>query len=279
MANETDSPEPILRVNRVTKRFGAHVRPAVDDVSFELGRGRTLGLVGESGSGKSTLARAITGLVRPDRGTVQVNGHDVVGANRRELRVVRRDLQMVFQDPYSSLNPRMTVHQLLAEGLSVHRLFTSAAERRQRVVELLELVGLDAAHLERHPRSFSGGQRQRIAIARALSVAPTLLICDEPVSSLDVSVQAQVLNLFRDLQHQLNLSIVFIGHDLAVVRYLCERIAVMQAGRVVEIGDRDQIFGSPQHPYTLSLLDAVPIPDPAAQRHWRVGLLDRTEAP
>ena len=173
---------------------------------------------------------------------------------------------MVFQDPYSSLNPRMTVEQLVGEGLVVQRMERNAAARRDRVTELLELVGLSADHLAQHPRSFSGGQRQRIAIARALAVSPELLICDEPVSSLDVSMQAQVLNLFRDLRERLNLSLLFIAHDLAVVRYVCDRVAVMSQGQIVELGDRDQVYQHPQHPYTRSLLDAVPIPDPRLER-------------
>ncbi|MEU8177195.1 ATP-binding cassette domain-containing protein [Microbispora hainanensis] len=255
---------PLLVVEKLVKSFGG--RRVVDEVSFDLAPGEVLGLVGESGSGKSTTARCVARLVRPDSGRVLLAGRDVPGAGRRELRDLRRDMQMVFQDPYSSLNPRMTVEALVGEPLLVHGLERDRRRRRDRVVELLETVGMSAAHLDRHPRSFSGGQRQRIAIARAIAVGPRLLICDEPVSSLDVSVQAQVLNLFRDLRERLGLSILFIAHDLAVVHYLCDRVAVMEHGALVEIGTRSEIFGSPRHPYTRALLDAVPIPDPVAER-------------
>jgi ABC-type oligopeptide transport system ATPase subunit len=254
----------LLEVEGLTKVYGA--ARVVDDVSLSVVNGEILGLVGESGSGKSTTARCIAGLVRPDAGRVRLGGRDVLGADRRDLRALRRDMQMVFQDPYSSLNPRMTVAQLVGEGLLVHGLEPDRRARRARVTEILELVGLSAAHLERYPRSFSGGQRQRIAIARSLAVSPQLLICDEPVSSLDVSVQAQVLNLFRDLREQLGLAILFIAHDLGVVHYLCDRVAVMSRGRIVESGDRAQIFGAPQHDYTRELLAAVPVPDPATER-------------
>ena len=195
-----------------------------------------------------------------------VNGQAVTGARRGALQALRARMQMVFQDPYSSLNPRMTVADLVGEGLLVHGLAPNAAARRARVIELLELVGLSAEHLGRHPRSFSGGQRQRIAIARALAVSPELLICDEPVSSLDVSMQAQVLNLFRDLREQLHLSMLFITHDLGVVRYLCDRVAVMEHGQLVEVGQQDQVYRAPAHAYTQALLGAVPRPDPRAER-------------
>lgn len=257
----------ILQVEHVVKTFGSS--RAVDDVSFAVARGEVLGLVGESGSGKSTTARCASGLLRPDSGSVLVDGSEIVGARAPVLRRAQSIMQMVFQDPYSSLNPRMTVEQLVGEGLLVHRLETKAAARRERVAELLDMVGLDSAHLGRYPRSFSGGQRQRIAIARALAVSPQLLICDEPVSSLDVSVQAQVLNLFRELRERLDLSILFIAHDLGVVHYLCDRVAVMESGRIVEMGDREQVYRNPSHPYTQSLLDAVPIPDPKLERRRR----------
>lgn len=259
----TDS---LLCVEDLVKTYpGQHAR-AVDQVSFTVRRGEALGLVGESGSGKSTTARCVAGLIRPDSGSVRLDGQEVTRARGAGLRALRARMQMVFQDPYSSLNPRMTVEQLVGEGLIVQRRARTAAARRDRVVELLELVGLSADQLGRHPRSFSGGQRQRIAIARALVVSPELLICDEPVSSLDVSMQAQVLNLFRDLREQLDLSILFIAHDLGVVRYLCDRVAVMQHGQIVEMGDRDQVYQQPAHPYTRALLDAVPRPDPQAER-------------
>jgi ABC-type oligopeptide transport system ATPase subunit len=258
--------QPLLQVSDLVKSYPGRRARAVDQVSFTVGRGEVLGLVGESGSGKSTTARCVAGLLRPDSGTVLLGGQDVTGARGRELRALRARMQMVFQDPYSSLNPRMTVEQLVGEGLLVHRLEPSPAARRARVIELLELVGLSAGQLGRHPRSFSGGQRQRIALARALAVSPELLICDEPVSSLDVSMQAQVLNLFRDLREQLHLSMLFIAHDLGVIRYLCDRVAVMQHGRIVEEGNRDQLYREPAHPYTRALLEAVPLPDPEAER-------------
>ncbi|BBH70209.1 peptide ABC transporter ATP-binding protein [Actinoplanes sp. OR16] len=248
----------MLTVEHLTKRFGAHT--AVDDVSFTLNTGEVLGLVGESGSGKSTTVRCVVGLTRPDAGTIRYQGVDVPGGP------FRREVQMVFQDPYASLNPRMTVAEIVGEGLHVHGLERTAAGRRARVTELLGQVGLDGGDLDRYPRSFSGGQRQRIAIARALAVRPKVLICDEPVSALDVSVQAQVVNLLSDMRRELGLSILFIAHDLAVVRYLCDRLVVLDQGRVAEQGTREQIYRDPQAAYTKSLLAAVPVPDPAAAR-------------
>lgn len=256
----------LLDVQGLVHLYPGSRRRAVDDVSFRVLAGEALGLVGESGSGKSTTARCVAGLVKPAAGSVLVAGREVVGARRAVLREIRRDMQMVFQDPYSSLNPRMTVEELVGEGLLVHGLRADRTARRERVVELLDLVGLTADALSRHPRSFSGGQRQRIAIARALAVEPKLLICDEPVSSLDVSVQAQVLNLFKRLRSQLGLAILFIAHDLAVVRYLCDEVAVMNTGRIVEVGSREAVYGNPQHQYTKDLLAAVPVPDPAVER-------------
>lgn len=266
--------EPLLEVRDLTRDFtiggGTTIR-AVDSVSFSIAPGEVLGLVGESGSGKSTTARCVVRLIEPSGGQVRLLGQDVLAASHRQLRQLRRHMQMVFQDPYSSLNPRMTVEDLVGEGMLVHGLVKTRKERRQRVIELLNLVGLGEEHLGRHPRYFSGGQRQRISIARALAVEPKLLVCDEPVSSLDVSVQAQVLNLFKDLQARLGLTILFIAHDLAVVRHLCDRIAVMQAGKVVEISSREIIYGAPTHPYTRELLLATPIPDPKREleRHRR----------
>jgi ABC-type oligopeptide transport system ATPase subunit len=242
---------------------------AVDDVSFDVEAGETLGLVGESGCGKSTTARCVLRLLEPTAGEVRLEGRDVLAASREELRRLRRDMQIVFQDPYASLDPRMTVEALVGEGLLVHGLRRSARARRERVVELLGLVGLGEEHLRRHPRAFSGGQRQRISIARALAVEPKLLVCDEPVSALDVSVQAQILNLFRDLQEQLGLGLLFIAHDLAVVRHLCDRVAVMRRGTIVEIGPRSQIYGDPQHPYTRELMLATPVPDPRREARRR----------
>lgn len=259
----------LLTVERLKKQFPGRERPAVNEVSFEVQTGATVGIVGESGSGKSTMARCVAGLIGADSGSVRLNGAEVVGASSREKQLLRRDMQMVFQDPFASLSPRMTVEELVGEGILAHGIEKNAAKRRELVVSTLEKVGLSAEHLKRYPRSFSGGQRQRIAIARAIAVGPQLLICDEPVSSLDVSVQAQVLNLLRDLRRDLGLSILFIAHDLAVVRYLCESVVVMSDGVAVEYGSREQIFDDPQHAYTQSLLRAVPVPDPVAERARR----------
>jgi ABC-type oligopeptide transport system ATPase subunit len=254
----------LLVVENLRKTFRGRDTPAVDDVSFTVPAGGALGLVGESGSGKSTTARLVNGLMPADGGRITVGGIELTG--KAAIRQSRRVMQMVFQDPYSSLNPRMTVAQLIGEALTVHGITSGKERTRARAAELLVTVGLQEAHLDRHPHSFSGGQRQRIAIARALAVEPQLLICDEPVSSLDVSVQAQVLNLFKDLREQLGLTLLFIAHDLAVVRYLCENVAVMETGRIVELGPREQVFENPQHPYTRSLLAAVPVPEPALAR-------------
>jgi ABC-type oligopeptide transport system ATPase subunit len=235
---------------------GGRPLKAVRGVSFDVGEGEVLGLVGESGSGKSTTARCIVRLVEPTSGRIEIAGRDILSARGRKLAAIRRDVQIVFQDPYSSLNPRFTVEQLIGEGIVVHRLVASRTRLRERVAELLEMVGMGTEHLGRYPRAFSGGQRQRIAIARALAVEPKLLVCDEPVSALDVSIQAQILNLFMDLRERLGLAILFISHDLAVVRYLCDRVAVMSQGEIVEIGPRQQVYERPQHPYTQRLLAA-----------------------
>ena len=229
-------------------------------------KARRSGWSGESGSGKSTLARCVVRLEHPDTGSVVYDGIDVARASGPDLSRLRREVQMVFQDPYASLNPRMTVGDLVGEGMLIHQLERSAAARRERVSELLTIVGLEPADSKRYPRSFSGGQRQRIAIARALAVRPRLLVCDEPVSALDVSVQAQVINLLVDMRAQLQLTMLFIGHNLAVIRHICQRVAVISNGQIVELGSRDDIFKHPQHPYTQALLDAVPIPEPRAKQ-------------
>ncbi|SDD48131.1 ABC transporter ATP-binding protein [Auraticoccus monumenti] len=236
---------------------------AVDGVSFTLQRGRTLGLVGESGSGKSTLARLLVGVERPSAGQVLLEGEDVSSMDRAARRVLRRKVQMIFQDPYTSLNPRMSVGEIVGEAFALHPESAPRGRREQAVAELLDLVGLNPDHVSRYPHQFSGGQRQRIGIARALAVRPSVLVCDEPVSALDVSVQGQVINLLRRLQRELGVSYLFIAHDLAVVRHIAHDVAVMYLGRVVESGPRGQVYTEPRHPYTRALMSAVPLPDPA----------------
>ncbi|MGH7775870.1 MAG: ABC transporter ATP-binding protein [Candidatus Dormibacterales bacterium] len=260
----------ILRVEGVTKHFptsglaGAVVR-AVDGVSFEVRRGETLGLVGESGCGKSTLGRCLVRLMPVTAGRIVFEGQDLSRLSGRRLRRLRRQMQIIFQDPYASLDPRMTVGEILAEPLANFRVSRGRA-RQKRVQELLEVVGLNPNFTNRYPHEFSGGQRQRIGIARALALNPSLIVCDEPVSALDVSIQAQIINLLRDLQREFNLTYVFIAHDLAVVRHLSNRVAVMYLGKIVEVADRAAIYQSPQHPYTTALLSSIPIPDPDVER-------------
>ncbi len=237
---------------------------AVDDVSFTIRRGETLGLVGESGCGKTTVGRTILHLYKPTAGTVIYNGMEI--NDSRSLKEFRKKATMVFQDPYSSLNPRMTVSDIVAEPLDVHHLYSNRKERGERVLELLSLVGLNSEHASRYAHEFSGGQRQRIGIARALAVNPEFIVCDEPVSALDVSIQAQVINMFDDLQDRLGLTYLFIAHDLLVVRHISDRIAVMYLGKMVELASADEIYRHPLHPYSQSLLSAVPLPDPKAAR-------------
>ena len=264
---------PLVEVCRLVKQFtrgaglfqsGTTVA-AVDDVSFAIEEGETFGLVGESGSGKTTTGRCMLRLVEPTSGEVRFRGEDVLAFTRERMRQARREMQIVFQDPYSSLNPRMRARQIVEEPLIIHRI-GRRAERRARVAELFDLVGLNAAHLERYPHQFSGGQRQRIGLARALALNPSFLILDEPVSALDVSVQAQVVNLLMDLQQRLKLTYLFIAHDLRLVEHICSRVAVMYLGKIVEMGPTASLFAAPQHPYTRALLSAIPVPDPDAPR-------------
>ncbi|WP_373694887.1 ABC transporter ATP-binding protein [Kineococcus terrestris] len=255
---------PVRGTGLRRKRVGA-VR-AVDGVDLEVRRGETLGLVGESGCGKSTLGNALLRLVEPTGGTVEFDGTDVTALGKRELRALRRRAVMVFQDPYASLDPRTTVGQTVAEPLQVHGLHPGREARAARVAELLELVGMDPSVASRYPHEFSGGQRQRVGIARALAGEPDFVVCDEAIASLDVSVQAQVLNLLRRLQRQLGLTYLFVSHDLSAVRHVSDRIAVMYLGRVVEVGTAEQVSTDPQHPYTRALLSAVPVPDPVRER-------------
>ena len=249
-------------------RMGAKRPPvrAVDDVSLQIARGVTLAVVGESGCGKSTLGRLLLRLIEPSQGRIVFDGKDIAGLQQDELRQMRRHMQMVFQDPFGSLSPRRTVAQIIAEPMEVFGLVRGRGERRQRVAELLHQVGLPAAFMDRKPRQFSGGQRQRIGIARAISVNPAFIVADEPVSALDVSVQAQIINLMQDLQEQKGFSYLFIAHDLAVVRHIADQVAVMYLGRIVEMGSKDQIYAAPQHPYTEALLSAAPHPDPDKRR-------------
>jgi oligopeptide/dipeptide ABC transporter ATP-binding protein len=270
---------PLLEVEDVSRQFVARRsalgRPtaivnAVNGVSFSLEAGETLAVVGESGCGKSTLGRLVLRLIDPTAGRIRFEGHDVTACKERELRSVRRNAQLIFQDPYASLNPRMTIARILAEPLALHAV-VPASRRAERVSELLRLVGLEPRLARRYPHEFSGGQRQRIAIARALAVEPKLVVCDEPVSALDVSIRAQVLNLLRDLQRRLKLACIFISHDLAVVKHIADRIAVMHLGRIVEIAPTTALFANPRHPYTRALLSAIPVPVPGA-RHERIVL-------
>ncbi|MEU9744150.1 MULTISPECIES: ABC transporter ATP-binding protein [Streptomyces] len=269
------SAEPILEVRDLVKHFpltqgilfkrqiGAV--KAVDGVSFQLAPGETLGVVGESGCGKSTVARMLVNLERPTSGEIRYKGEDITRLSGRALKAVRRNIQMVFQDPYTSLNPRMTVGDIIGEPFDIHPEVAPKGDRRRRVQDLLDVVGLNPEYINRYPHQFSGGQRQRIGIARGLALRPEIIVADEPVSALDVSVQAQVINLMERLQNEFDLSYVFIAHDLSIVRHISDRVGVMYLGRIIEIGTDTQIYDHPTHPYTQALLSAVPVPDPAAR--------------
>lgn len=273
----------ILRVQRLQKHFPIRRgflqrtvgwNKAVDDVSFEIEDGKTLGLVGESGCGKTTVARLILKLLEPDRGNILYRGIDISNLSEKEMKPLRKEIQIVFQDPFGSLNPRMTIGQTVEEGFRILG-NQDAGERPERLVRLLKMVGMSPDSADRYPHEFSGGQRQRIGIARALSVEPSLIICDEPISALDVSIQAQIINLLKDLQDQLGLSYLFISHDLNVVGYLCNTIAVMYKGQIMETAPVEQLFNNPHHPYTLSLLAAIPEPDKKQElKHLKINLSD-----
>ncbi len=263
--------ESLLRAENIVKRFPIHgglfskeiaAVKAVQNVSFDIKKGETLGLVGESGCGKSTLGRSLIRLIEPTSGKIFFKDKDITHISGQELRELRKKMQIIFQDPYASLNPRMTIGAILEEPLIIHNLFDTPKDRRDRITELINLVGLRPEHLSRYPHEFSGGQRQRVGIARALAVNPELIICDEPVSALDVSIQAQVINLLMELQQKLGLTYVFIAHDLKVVEHVSHRVAVMYLGQIVEMADSDELYRNPQHPYTKALLSAIPVPDP-----------------
>ena len=260
--------EPLISARNIKKHFkvGEGILKAVDGISFDIYPGETFGLVGESGCGKSTAGRTIIRLYEPTDGELIFNGRNIYELSHREMQEVRKDFQMIFQDPYASLNPRMTVEEIIAEPLDIHRVYKSHKDRRNRVIELLELVGLNEEHANRFPHEFSGGQRQRIGIARALALNPKFIVCDEPISALDVSIQAQVVNLLKELQDKFGLTYLFIAHDLSMVRYISDRVGVMYLGHMMELAQSEELYENPLHPYTKALLSAIPIPDPEIQR-------------
>jgi oligopeptide transport system ATP-binding protein len=260
--------EPLISARNIKKYFdvGGGKLKAVDGISFDIYPKETFGLVGESGCGKSTAGRTIVRLYEPTDGELIFNGRNVYALSRKEMQEVRKDFQIVFQDPYASLNPRMTVEDIIAEPLDIHQAYKTREERSERVIELLRLVGLGEEHVLRFPHEFSGGQRQRIGIARALALNPKFIVCDEPISALDVSIQAQVVNLLKDLQEKLGLTYMFIAHDLSMVRYISDRVGVMYLGHMMELAKSEELYSNPMHPYTKALLSAIPIPDPVIQR-------------
>ena len=261
--------EPLISAKNIKKYFdvGRGKLKAVDGISFDIYPGETFGLVGESGCGKSTAGRTIIRLYEPTDGELIFNGKNIYELSRHEMRDIRRDFQMIFQDPYASLNPRMTVEEIIGEPLEIHRIYKNHNDRRNRVIELLKLVGLNEEHALRFPHEFSGGQRQRIGIARALALNPKFIVCDEPISALDVSIQAQVVNLLKELQEDLGLTYLFIAHDLSMVRYISDRVGVMYLGHMMEVANSEELYDNPIHPYTKALLSAIPIPDPQTQRN------------
>lgn len=259
--------EPLLKIQNLTKQFkvGSKVLTALQPLNLEIYKGETLGLVGESGCGKSTAGRTILRLYEPTTGQIYFRGKELTSLTRRQMKLMRRHMQIVFQDPYASLNPRMTVQDIVGEALDIHRLAKGHA-RKERISELLKLVGLNPNHMSRFPHEFSGGQRQRIGIARALAVEPEFIVCDEPISALDVSIQAQVVNLLKKLQEQMGLTYLFIAHDLSMIKYISDRVAVMYLGHLMELATSEQLYEKPLHPYTQALLSSIPIPDPIIEK-------------
>ncbi|MDR9853011.1 ATP-binding cassette domain-containing protein [Paenibacillus sp. VCA1] len=273
----------LIEVEGLKKYFnvgGGKIVKAVDDINFYIREGETLGMVGESGCGKSTAGRTILRLYEPTAGSVRFNGTDIYKLSPGKMKAMRRDMQMIFQDPYASLNPRFTVSDIIGEALDIHKLAGSRKERKKRIEELLDMVGLNPDHATRYPHEFSGGQRQRIGIARALAVNPKFIICDEPISALDVSIQAQVVNLLQELQDRLGLTYLFIAHDLSMVKHISDRVAVMYLGKMVELADSEELYANPIHPYTKTLLSAIPIPDPEVEENKkRIVMNDELSGP